>query len=137
MDITLNFAFVNWFAVLAATVAAFLIGGAWFSPALFGRAAGVVHTAEAAGTGRNMPWIFVGAFVLWWLAASVMAAVLGPNATTLDGFYAGMLIGLLVVTPAMGITYIFEKRSARFWVVNGGYHTVTFTVIGTILGAWN
>ena len=40
MEITANFEFINWWAVLAATVAVFLLGGAWYSPFMFGRAAG-------------------------------------------------------------------------------------------------
>ncbi len=35
MEITANFEFINWWAVLAATVAVFLLGGAWYSPLMF------------------------------------------------------------------------------------------------------
>jgi hypothetical protein len=138
MEITINFGFVNWFAVLAATVAAFLLAGLWFSPVMFGRP-GVVDVAKTGGHARSerkIEWIFVGAFLMHWLSASMMAALLGPNATILYGLQVGLLIGLCLVTPAMGITYIFENRRHQFWFANGGYHTVSFALMGTILGAW-
>jgi hypothetical protein len=36
----------------------------------------------------------------------------------------------------MGITYLFESRSMRLFLVNAGYHAVTFVVMGGILGVW-
>jgi len=140
MEITVNFGFVNWFAVLAATLAVFVFGGLWYSPMLFGRSVGVVAPqgeSDAERGSRGIEWIFVAAFLLWWLAASIMAAVLGPNSTMSYGLQVGLLIGLCLVTPAMGVTYIFEKRGLRFWLVNGGYHTLAFGIIGTIVGAWH
>lgn len=55
---------VNWMAAVAAAVAAFVLGGAWYSPALFGsawmRASGI--TPERAAT-ANMAKVFGVAFV--------------------------------------------------------------------------
>jgi len=31
---------------------------------------------------------------------------------------------------------LFERRSWKYIVINGGYMTVSFTVMGLILGAW-
>jgi hypothetical protein len=139
MQITVNFEFVNWFAVLAATLAVFVLGGFWYSPALFGRRRlGIVNqNKDDDGHPRKLEWIFVGAFILWWLASTVMAAVLGPNATPIYGLNVGLLVGMLLVTPAMGVTYMFERRSHQFWLVNGAYHTIAFGLIGVILGALN
>jgi hypothetical protein len=139
MQITINFEFVNWLAVLVATLAVFVLGGLWYSPILFGgRRLGIVNKGKADSSHPSkIEWIFVGAFILWWLAASMMAAVLGPNATAIYGLNVGLLIGLFLVTPAMGITYIFEKRSHQFWLVNGAYYTISFGLIGVILGALN
>ena len=51
MEITVNFEFVNWWAVLVATVVVFILGGFWYSPAMFGRVGGV---ATRSGPARNM-----------------------------------------------------------------------------------
>jgi hypothetical protein len=31
---------------------------------------------------------------------------------------------------------LFEHKSLKLFLVNGGYHTVQFTVIGLVLGLW-
>ena len=56
---------VNWLAVLAALVAAFVLGGAWYSKALFGNAwmQDVGLTEEAIKNG-NMARTFGGTIIL-------------------------------------------------------------------------
>jgi hypothetical protein len=135
MEITVNFEFVNWWAVLAATVVVFILGGFWYSPALFGRISGVV--TEQGGAGRNMQAVFVVAYFFQWLAASFLAAVLGPNSTATYGLMIGLMVGLFFVTTALGITNIFDNKPLRHLFVNGGYHTVSFGIMGLIIGFWH
>jgi hypothetical protein len=54
----------------------------------------------------------------------------------MDGATTGFLIGLLFVAMAMGITYLFERKSLKLFFINAGYQIITFTVIGLILGLW-
>jgi hypothetical protein len=71
------------------------------------------------------------------LAASFTFAVfLGPQATAAFGATAGFVAGAAWVATSFGMNYLFEHKSLRLWLVNAGYHTVQFTVMGTILGAW-
>jgi hypothetical protein len=136
MEIAVNFEFVNWWRVLSATVAAFVLGGIWYSPSVFGR----LGLSEARQTevhedrDRNIQLIFVIAFLFQWLTASLMAAVLGPNATIRDGIITGLLVGFFFVSTALGISAIFDKRPIVRIFVNGSYHVVTFTVMGALLG---
>lgn len=62
---------INLFAVVAAAVSAFVLGGLWYSPLLFGKAwqklAGVSDETAAQGAGL----VFGGAFVLSLVAAFV------------------------------------------------------------------
>ena len=48
----------------------------------------------------------------------------------------GLMVGVFFVTTAFVITYIFERRPLGLWLINGGYHMVSFTLMGLILGAW-
>jgi hypothetical protein len=34
------------------------------------------------------------------------------------------------------IVGLFERRSAKLMLINGGYMTVTLTLMGLIIGAW-
>ena len=44
--------------------------------------------------------------------------------------------GAGVVAASFGINYQFANRPAVLWLIDGGYHTVQFTIYGLILGLW-
>ena len=129
---------VNYLAVLAAAVATFALGGLWYSPALFGkvwqREAGVT---EEKMKSANMGLIFGLTFVLALIAAWVFALFLGPRPPMALGFGAGFSAGLCWVAASLGINYLFERKSLKLWLINGGYHTLQFTIIGLILALWH
>ncbi len=66
-----------------------------------------------------------------------VAVFLGPEASFSFGLLAGAAAGIGWVATALGILYLFEHRSLKLWLINAGYHAVTFTVMGGILGAWH
>lgn len=126
---------INWIAVIVAAIATFVVGGLWYSPLLFAkswqREAGV---SDEALSGGNMATIFAGAFVLMLLASLVFALFLGRQQGLVFGFGAGFAAGLFWVAGAFGVNYLFERRSVKLWLINGGYNVVAFTVIGSIIG---
>ena len=129
---------INWLAAVTAAVAAFVVGGIWYSPLLFARAwqreAGVSNeTLRSGGQGR----IFALAFVLLILAAVVFAAFLGPRPGLGFATGAGLAAGVAWVAAGLGVIYLFERRSLRLFLINGAYLTLAFTVIGAVLGAWH
>lgn len=127
----------NPWAILTATVSAFVLGGVWYSPILFAKA-----WMEGAGLNEeqlkqgNASRIFGGAFVLTLVMAVNLAAFLGPKADLAFGVFAGFATGLGWVATAFGVTYLFEHRPLKLWLVNSGYQIVAFTLMGAILGAW-
>jgi hypothetical protein len=129
---------INYVAVLTAAVSTFVIGGLWYSPLMFHGAwmsANGFSEADLAkgGAGR----IFGLAFVLALLMAANLAAFLAaPDTTAAWGTAAGALTGLGWVAPAIATVALFERRSARYIAINGGYFAVAFVVMGAILGAW-
>jgi hypothetical protein len=128
---------LNFLAIVAAAVAAFVIGGAWYSSALFGKA-----WMEAAGLDekalqtRKMGAVFTVAFLLALVISANLAAFLQgpPNLTW--GIAAGALAGIGWVATSMGVTYLFEARPLKLFLIDAGYHAFTFMVMGGILGAW-
>jgi hypothetical protein len=40
------------------------------------------------------------------------------------------------VTLGLGTIALFERRPWKYVLINGGYMTVSFTIMGLILGAW-
>jgi hypothetical protein len=126
---------VNWIAVGLCAFGSLALGGIWYSPMLFGkawqRAAGLSDDELKSG---NMAIIFGLTFVLSFIAAAVFAMFLGKNFGVGPATAAGFSAGLCWVAASYGITYLFEHRPLKLWLINGGYHTLQFTLFGLIIG---
>ncbi len=138
MDLSSAMALINYWAVLTAAVASFIIGGLWYSPALFYRTwmRAAALTEEQLRHG-NMAVIFGGSLLLQLLAAFVLAMFLGAEADIVFGATAGFMVGAAWVATAFGVVYLFERRPLALFFINGGYNVVAYTVMGAILGAWH
>jgi hypothetical protein len=127
---------VNWLAVALCAVSSLMLGGIWYSPMLFAKAwqkgAGLSDDELKSG---NMAKIFGLTFVLSFIAAAVFAMFLGPKFGLGPATAAGFSAGLCWVAASYGITYLFEHRPLKLWLVNGGYHTLQFTLFGAIIGS--
>ena len=133
----LNFADINWVAVLVAAVSAFLLGGIWYGPLFknaWCREAGIDPEAKP----KNHPaTVFGTAFAAALVAAAAFAIILRPDLPLFIALHAGFLTGLAYVAMSFGINYAFAGRSFRLWLIDGGYHTLQFTLYGVILGLWH
>lgn len=129
---------INWMAVAAAALANFLLGGLWYSPALFGkRWQKENNLSDEALKNTNMLRVF--GFALLW--SVVMAVDLGfflsdPKTDIVWGITAGFLAGFGWVAPAVFMIGLFERKSTVYMLINGGYMIVSFVVMGMIIGAW-
>ena len=127
---------VNWIAVLLCAVSSLVLGGLWYSPALFAKswqaAAGLSDEQAKSG---NMAMILGLTLVLSFVAATVFAMFLGRNFGLGPATAAGLSAGLCWVAASFGINYLFDRRPLKLWLINGGYHTLQFTLFGLILGA--
>ena len=127
---------VNWVAIVAAALSMFVIGGLWYGP-LFAKpwqtAAGL---SDEQLKGANMPLIFGLAFVL----SLLMAANLGFFVAGVPDL--GMVVGYAVAAGlgwaafGLSIVALFERRPLSYHLINGGYLTLSFAVMGLILGLW-
>jgi hypothetical protein len=138
MELSLAFEVVNWYAVLAATVAVFILGGLWYAPHFFGRPGIIAANAEMfGGPPRRTDIILIVAFVMIWTQASLLAAILGPNPDLWLGINVGLLVGLFFVSTAIAFHYVFERRPFWHLLVNGGFQLVSYTIMGAIVGSWH
>ncbi|MDX1954991.1 MAG: DUF1761 domain-containing protein [Chitinophagaceae bacterium] len=138
---------INWLAVLVAGISAFVLGGVWYSPALFGNAWMNTNnmTVEQVRKGNQVK-IFGWSFVLSLIMAANLAMFLADSPATCPaecaqktdlawGATAGFLAGLW---PFCGIAIValFEHRSSRYIFINGGYLLIALTLMGAIIGLW-
>jgi len=134
----MDFSTINYFAVLAAAVSTFVLGGLWYSPVLFGKAWMRANNftdadVQTFSKARMFGWSIVLSLVMAINLAMFLGGA-GTNATW--GMTAGALAGLGWVAMAIAMIALFENKSWAYIAINGGYMTVAFTVMGLILGAW-
>ncbi|KZN32203.1 DUF1761 domain-containing protein [Pseudoalteromonas luteoviolacea] len=129
---------VNIVAVVLAALSSFLLGGLWYSPLMFQQA-----WLEGAGLteldlkSANHKVIFLGSFLLCIVASIGVAVLVGKSPSVLDTMVLGLSIGVIFVATSFGISYLFEQRPLKLFLVNAGYHTLQFTLIGFVVGSLN
>ena len=124
-----------WLSILAATVVAFVIGGIWYSPAVFGPQWIFLNGfTERELSRRSMGRVFGLTFVLALVMTVNLAMFLGPSPSLGFCIAAGAAAGIGWSAAGLGIIYLFEGRPFRLWLINGGYQAVTLAAIGGVLG---
>ncbi|MGM0837884.1 MAG: DUF1761 domain-containing protein [Bacillota bacterium] len=130
------FEHLNFIAILVAALSAFFIGGIWYS-LLFGKLWMKLHGFTEEQLKKTAGKVFGGSFVLALIISFFLAMFIGPDSTGVFGLIAGFMAGAFFVAAALGITYLFERRPLVLFLLDGGYHIVTFSVMGYILGVWS
>jgi hypothetical protein len=128
---------INWPAVIVAALSAFMVGGLWYSPKVFGTAWMTdnnitMEDAQKSNKGK----IFGMTAVFSLIMSANLACFLAEPATTVQwGATAGFLAGVWTFC-AIAIHSLFELKSWRLIFINGGYSVVSLVLMGAILGWW-
>ncbi|MFT3682042.1 MAG: DUF1761 domain-containing protein [Ferruginibacter sp.] len=138
---------INWLAVLVAGISAFVLGGIWYSPALFGNAwmkenNFSIEKVKQGNKGKIFGISFIFSLVM---AANLAMFLADPPSTCPEGCgiktdmswgaIAGFLAGLWVFC-AVAIHGLFEQKSWKLICINGFYSVVSLVLMGAILGLW-
>ncbi|PTQ96918.1 uncharacterized protein DUF1761 [Mucilaginibacter yixingensis] len=129
---------INWAAVATAALSAFLIGGIWYSSALFGDAwltDSKLTESDIQNGNKGKIFGFTAVFSLLMsfnlsLFIAMTHADIGRGSAI--GFHAGIW-----TFCAIAIHSLFELKGWRYIFINGGYSLLTLTLMGTILGWWH
>ena len=128
---------LNWLAIIAAAVSAFVLGGIWYGPLFkhaWCREAGVDPDAPRK---RHPAGVFALAFVASLVAAFGFAFYIGPSPEVHNAIHAGLMVGFFWVATSFAINYSFAGRSLKLWLIDAGYHLLQFALYGLILGLWH
>jgi Protein of unknown function (DUF1761) len=128
---------INWLAVLVAGVSSFVLGGVWYSPALFGRAwmnenKMTVEDVKKGNAAKIYGWSFILSLII---SANLAMFLAAPEIDLTMGIVYGALTGLWIFC-GIAIVALFEHKTARYIFINGGYMLVALTLMGAILGLW-
>lgn len=124
---------VNFLAVVVAAVASFFVGGIWYGPLFAKTWMKENGFSEAELAKRNMAGVFGFSFLFALISAFLLAMFVGADADFGFTMFAALSVGLGWVTASFGVTYLFEAKSFKLFLINAGYHVVSFAVMGLIL----
>jgi hypothetical protein len=127
---------INWLAVIVAAIVDFVVGFAWYSPALFGRRWAKLAGIDLEQVSGGASPIYAVPAVRALISAYVLALfLLGMGARTLlEGALVGLLASLGFVVASTVDDYVFGRRPRDLWILNSGYYVVGFVLMGAILG---
>lgn len=128
---------MNYLAVGLAALAAFFLGYLWYTVVFAKPWQQLIGMRKDGGSTQppSLAKLLIGSLILEIIMAFTLAGFIGREADWLYGLGAGVAVGLGWVSLAFGVNYMFEGKSFKLWLINAGYNTVVFAVMGTIIGA--
>lgn len=129
---------INHIAVFVCAVLNLALGALWYSPILFYKDWLKETNLSDEQLAKSSPAKTYGLAFLFALIISYnLAFFLGDSqANVMWGATAGFLAGFGFSTLIFAIIALFEQRSWKYILINGGYITTYFTLIGFVLGVW-
>jgi hypothetical protein len=138
---------VNYLAVFVAALVIFLLGGLWYSPALFAKRwialQGRTEEQMRADAARsNMPVMYLLAFlcslIISWAMAALASSIFVPDAPTrgfslLRGIHLGLFTWFGFALPTSFATSLFSMKPKSLWLIDSGYNLVSFMLAGAII----
>jgi len=110
----MEFALVNWLAVAAGTIGAFVLGMLWFSPVMFGKGWSTgSHNIQPPGAPP------VAAMVIQFLGTLALAVVIGVTATA-DALITAILAIVAVALFVAGMD-LFSQKTGKATAIDAGY----------------
>lgn len=115
---------LNLLAVFAATISSFILGGLWYSPALFGKA-WIAHSGFKQEEAGHPAKVFGLSFVFTLISAIGYGLLVGKSPELMIALHYGLIAGIMVFM-CFGINYQFSNKSIALLFIDGGYHFCQF-----------
>jgi hypothetical protein len=139
MDMTLDFASINWLAVIVGAVIYFILGALWYSPVLFARPwQAAIGWDESRPQPQMNPMTYVVPVLLYLvagIATALLAAATGTDTLT-EGITLGLLTGLGFALPMVGVEATFDPNKPKplaWFLITIAYHLIGFVVLAVVV----
>lgn len=134
------FSQINWLAVIVAGIAYFMLGGLWYSKALFGTKWAALQKIDMSGpdSKKGVGAIMFYSFIFMLLTAFGLAILVARiDVTLLSGAVKlGLVTGLLFAVTSLSISFIYEKKPAALYFITGSYLLIGNIIAAIILVLW-
>ena len=132
----LDFAGLNWWAIIVATVTAFALGALWYGP-LFGKA-WVAALGKPEDELQPSPEPFIVSAIAALITCIVVAALMQGLAMTglITGIVFGLITGIGYIATSMASDSAFCGWGWKLWAIQAGYRVAYSALMGGIIGIW-
>jgi hypothetical protein len=132
----LNFANLNWLAILGATLASFALGGLWYGPMFLKAWMAAIGKKQEELPSNATP--FIVSFVTALITSIVLAALIQALGIVrvIDGVLLGLITSIGFIATAAASDAAFGGSSVRLFLIQAGYRVVYSAIMGAILAAW-
>ena len=125
---------INWLAIVLAPLAFFAVGAIWYT-ALFCKTwqREVGLSTEQLTSGRNM-MLIMGTCLLLEFVVVLMLGHLFARLQPSDHVKMMMATGfaLAIMSPAIGINYLYQRRSLKLFLIDAGHFGVGMSAVGLV-----
>lgn len=140
----MNFANLNYLAIVVSSLAAFVIGAIWFGPKTFYPlwAKELGHDPAARIEKVSAPVMFsltyVAQLALAFAVALVLQVVEAAHGSVglADGVTVGLVLGVLVAAAASLSHRLFSQQGFKVWAMEVGNDIAAILAIAIILSVW-
>lgn len=124
---------VNVFAVVMASIAFFVIGAVWYG-ALFSkpwqRETGVIEAPKGIQVAKIMGLTFAFEMLVVLMLEHTVARTGASDRATM---MIAVGFGLSIMTPAIGINYLHQRKSLTLFLIDAGHFVVGMAAAGAVL----
>lgn len=133
-----DLSYLNWWAVIAATVVSFLLGALWYSPVMFGNAWMREHKLQKENLGGGAAKAMILTLLATFVSALGVDFVFSHVGVTsvLAGTKWGLGIGVAFVAMAMLSDSLFARQSLTLYLIQAGYRVICLGIMGAIISWW-
>jgi hypothetical protein len=137
----MTFAGINFIAVIAAAVVAWIVSAAWYMS--LGRVyqAALGKTAEECKAEMRKPssflpfiYAFIGNLVIAWMLAGVLGHLGAGQVTFWNGVISGAFLWFGFILTTMTVNFCFSGRDRRVLLIDLGNWLLVMVVIGAVVG---
>ncbi len=132
----MDFAGINYLAVVVAAVLSFFVGWPWYMTFAKPWARAIGLDPDKPPSPKPAPFIVLGIALLAmaWVLAGVIGHLGTGQVTIRNGIISGLFVWAGFVVAPMAVNYTFQGRKPVLTLIEGGHFLVVLIVMGAIIG---